>query len=472
MGLREIKGEELKQLSHITVEKACVGVVWADLDWQIYRSNEAASKILGYRPEEMIRLKVTDLGVESFKYGKSQAFMDRLRKEGHLQFETSVRRKDGSIFPAEAFPQYVKLQETEFCCIFIIDITDRKQAESELKQALAEVEALKNRLQDEKAYLQEEIRSEHNFEEIIGSGKAIQNVLAQLEQVAATDATILLHGETGTGKELIARAAHKLSTRKERPLVKVNCAALPASLIESELFGHERGAFTGATARKIGRFELANKGTIFLDEIGDLPMEIQVKLLRVLQESEFERLGGTQTLAVDVRVIAATNKDLKTLVAEGIFREDLYYRLNVFPLECPPLRERREDIPILVRHFVQKFAASIGKQIDQIPQRVMDTLIAYNWPGNVRELQNIIQRAVVLSRANRLKLDASFDHESPVPATHNLETLEAHEQRHIIRVLEKTEWRVSGEKGAARILGLKDQTLFSKMRKYGIKRKS
>ena len=346
-----------------------------------------------------------------------------------------------------------------------------RQKMEELQKALAEVEQLKDRLQEENIYLQEELKVECNFEEIIGSSKTLDSVLKKVKQVTSTDATVLITGETGTGKELIARAVHNISSRAERPLVKVNCAALPSNLIESELFGHERGAFTGAHTRKIGRFELAHGGTIFLDEIGDLPMELQVKLLRVLQEGEFERLGGTQTLKVDVRVIAATNSELEKAIEEGRFREDLYYRLNVFPIKVPPLREHREDIPLLVRHFVQKFGARSAKRIETVPQKVMDDLQAYPWPGNVRELENIIERAVIVSPGSKLQLgDWPPATAKPPGAAADL-SLEEVEKNHIIEVLEMTGWRVSGERGAAKILGLKPTTLEARMKKLGIERK-
>jgi transcriptional regulator with GAF, ATPase, and Fis domain len=289
--------------------------------------------------------------------------------------------------------------------------------------------------------------------------------------VADTDATVLILGETGTGKELIARSVHNLSRRKDRPLVKINCAALPANLIESELFGHEKGAFTGALKQKIGRFELADKGTIFLDEIGELPQDLQVKLLRVLQEGEFERLGDPKTLHIDVRVIAATNRNLEQAIIDGTFREDLYYRLNVVPIHIPPLRDRDNDIPLLVEHFIQKYSKKVGKHIDTVTQNVMHILQAYHWPGNVRELENIIERAVILSRGSRLQLGNWFaektsEEEEP---TH-FSSLEDAERAHIQRVLEFTQWRVSGENGAAEILDINPQTLYSRMKKLRLKR--
>jgi len=296
-------------------------------------------------------------------------------------------------------------------------------------------------------------------------------VLKAIDEVAATDATVLLTGETGTGKELVARAGHNLSPRKVKVLVKVNCAALPAGLIESELFGHEKGAFTGALSRKLGRFEVAHKGTIFLDEIGDLPLELQAKLLRVLQDGEFERVGGSETIRVDVRVIAATNRDLDKAIEEGTFRPDLYYRLSVFPIQIPPLRERREDIPDLVRHFVMKHGLKLGRKVKTIPQSAMDALSAYPWPGNVRELENVVERAMILSHGDRLELGEWPPKAGVTSRGRRVPTLEELEREHISSVLELTGGRVSGEKGAAKLLGMRPSTLQGRMKKLGIVRK-
>ncbi len=343
------------------------------------------------------------------------------------------------------------------------------QANASLKEVLEEVEKLKNRLQAENLYLQEELKLNHNFEEIIGSSGTLKKTLRMVERVATTDATVLILGETGTGKELIARAIHNLSTRSARPLVKINCASLPTELIESELFGHEKGAFTGAIARRAGRFELADGGTVFLDEIGDLPLKLQAKLLRVLQEGEFERLGSSRTLKVDVRVIAATNRDLSQAINEGTFREDLYYRLNVFPVTLPSLRERPDDVPLLVRHFVKKYSKRMGRPIDTIPQPVMETLERYAWPGNVRELENIIERAVILADEATLQLDDTLEAKTALP-TARTGTLEDVERTHILQTLEATHWRIRGKRGAAEILDINPSTLRSRMQKLGIER--
>ena len=335
--------------------------------------------------------------------------------------------------------------------------------------AFQEIAVLKNKLAQEKLYLEDEIRTEMNFDEIIGEGSSLRAVLKQVETVAPTDSTVLITGETGTGKELIARAIHQLSPRRERTFVKVNCAAIPTGLLESELFGHERGAFTGAIAQRIGRFELAHGGTIFLDEVGDIPLELQPKLLRVLQEQEFERLGSTQTIRVDVRLVAATNRDLGEMVAARTFRSDLYYRLRVFPLLMPPLRERQEDIPALVRYFVEKHARRMNRAVETIPAETLDLLVRYPWPGNIRELENLIERAVIVSPGPVLRVPLSELKPPTEPLGDNL-TLRAAERDHILKALEATNWVLAGPRGAAARLGMKRTTLQSKMHKLGVMR--
>ena len=336
--------------------------------------------------------------------------------------------------------------------------------------AYRQIEELKDKLNKEKLYLEDEIRTEYNFEEIIGESAALKRILKQVETVAPTDSTVLIQGETGTGKELIARAIHHLSKRRERTFVKMNCAAIPTGLLESELFGHERGAFTGAIAQKVGRFELAHGGTLFLDEVGDVPLELQSKLLRVLQEQEFERLGSNRTIRVDVRLVAATNQDLAQMVTDKLFRSDLYYRLNVFPITAPPLRERPEDIPLLVRYFAQKYARLMNKQIETIPAGAMTALAKYHWPGNIRELENLIERSVILSRGPDLHAPLGELKVPATPAHNGAATLEAAEREHIQRVLRETNWVIGGPSGAATRLGMKRTTLQSKIRKLGISR--
>lgn len=348
-----------------------------------------------------------------------------------------------------------------------------KQVAIAVENALVyrEIEVLKNKLEEEKLYLEEEIRTEYNFEEIIGNSPALKRVLQDVETVAATDSTVLIYGETGTGKELIAHAIHNLSQRRERTLVKVNCAAIPTGLLESEFFGHEKGAFTGAIDRRIGRFELANQGTIFLDEVEDIPLELQSKLLRVLQEQEFERLGSSRTMRVSVRVVAATNSDLTELVAEKKFRSDLYYRLNVFPINVPALRERPEDIPLLVHFFAGKFSQQMKKRIESVPKETMTALLNYHWPGNIRELQNLVERGVILSRGTSLDIPLSeLKLANKSSAMNGSSSLEVVERDHILRILGETNWVIGGPTGAAARLGINRTTLNHRLRKLGITR--
>jgi formate hydrogenlyase transcriptional activator len=384
-------------------------------------------------------------------------------------------------------------RENAFCekdLAFLRQVAQQVAIAVENARLFAEVSEQRNKLTQEKLYLEDEIRSELKFEEIVGRSEALRRVLEQVETVAPTDSTVLIYGETGSGKELIARAVHNLSARKSNAFVKLNCAAIPTGLLESELFGHERGAFTGAITQRVGRFELANRGTMFLDEIGEVPLELQPKLLRVLQEREFERLGSTRTMRTDARLIAATNRDLEALVAEQKFRSDLYYRLNVFPVRVPSLRERPEDIPLLVRHFVQQYSRRLGKVVDSIPSDTMSALTRYSWPGNIRELQNVIERAVILTngpvlavRSDDLRATAppppallpSNGNGKLLPAasgssSSNIRaTLEDAERQQILAALEQAHWIVAGPAGAAAKLGLKRSTLQSRMQKLGIR---
>ncbi len=343
-----------------------------------------------------------------------------------------------------------------------------------LENALAycEIEDLKNRLAEEKLILEDEMRSGYQFEDIVGESAALRDVLRQVETVAPTDSSVLLLGETGTGKERVARAIHNLSRRSNAPFVKINCAAIPTGLLESELFGHEKGAFTGAIAQKMGRFELAEGGTIFLDEVGDIPPELQPKLLRVLQEQEFERLGGSRTIRVNTRLVAATNRDLAAMVAERQFRSDLYYRLNVFPIRLPPLRERAEDIPLLVRFFAQMYSRRMSRNIETIPSETMEALTHYPWPGNVRELENLMERAVILSPGTVLRVPLAEIRGTDATPASGTTTLEHVERAHILQALRDSGWKLSGPGGAAAQLGMKRTTLQSRMKKLGIEKKS
>ncbi len=397
---------------------------------------------------------------------------DELLKEGIRSYVSAPLIAKGEAFGALNVGSREPDQYTETHADLLLEVAHQVALAVQNMSAYEEIAELKAQLEQENIYLQEEIKLEHNFEEIVGQSAAMKKVLKAIETVAPTDATVLISSETGTGKELLARAVHDLSPKKNKPLVKVNCATLPNNLIESELFGHERGAFTGAISRKIGRFELADGGTIFLDEIGDLPLEMQTKLLRVLQEGEFERVGGIRTIKVNVRVIAATNRDLKMAMRENRFRSDLYYRLNVFPVAIPPLRERTEDIELLVKHFVNKYTARMGKRIDTIPQKKLAALMCYSWPGNVRELENVIERAVILSEGHSLQLDDCLPQPEGTSGASPIVTLDEAQRAHILKVLQLTRGKVSGERGAAQILGIKPTTLESRMKKLGIERTS
>jgi PAS domain S-box-containing protein len=448
--------EQLRDL----FDEAPIAYVNEGLDSRFLRANRAAMRSLGITPDQI-----------EGTYGKSfvpdtpdaqrrlkEAFDSIGRGTDTSGVVLELRRKDNG---KPLWIQWWSKPDPSgtYTRTMFVDITERVLMEQE-----------KARLEAQNTYLQEEIKGSHNFEELIGSSPSLKKVLKNVERVAPTDSTVLITGETGTGKELIARAIHNVSPRRAKPLVKVNCAAIPAGLIESELFGHEKGAFTGALTRKIGRFELADKSTIFLDEIGELPLDLQSKLLRVLQEGEFERVGGSQTFKVNVRVMAATNRDLEQQVRAGHFRSDLYYRLNVFPLHLPPLREREGDIPLLVQFFVRKFAVQQGKRIERIPERMMTALQRYHWPGNIRELEHIVERAVILSEGTELEPIEWLTAGASQARLDRVLTLEELEREHICTVLEQTNWRVSGEKGAASLLGLKPTTLEARMKKLGITR--
>ena len=350
------------------------------------------------------------------------------------------------------------------------EIEVRKKAEASLQSTYAEIKTLKDRLQAENVYLQQEVDRRYNFGEIIGQSAILSRVFSQVEQVAPMNATVLLLGETGTGKGVIARAIHSSSSRKGRPLITVDCTTLPATLVESELFGRERGAYTGSDTKQIGRFELADGGTIFLDEIGEMPLELQCKLLRVIQDGEFERLGSPRTIKTDVRIIAATNRNLGEEVKNGTFREDLFYRLNVFPITMPPLRQRTEDVPLLVNHFVAKFNKKIGKKIESVSKDTLNVLQEYHWPGNVRELESVIERAVIISQGSTLQVLDRFDmlKKPDNSSGGEVKALVELEHDHILQVLQKTGWRIEGKNGAAGLLGLNASTLRARMRKYGI----
>jgi len=438
-------------------------IIASDQEGQITQANARVESFFGYTRAELLGQSIDVLVPERFRrshraHRKDYSDQARVRPMGN-GLELYGRRKDGSEFPADIMLGPVETAEGRMVLSVIRDLSEKREAEEALRRS-----------EQAKQYLEEELNTESRFEDIIGESVGLKRVLKHVETVAATDVTVLVLGETGTGKELIARAIHQLSSRNERTLVKLNCAAIPAGLLESELFGHEKGAFTGAISRKIGRLELANEGTLFLDEIGDLPLELQPKILRALQEKEFERLGSTQTIPVNVRLVAATNRDLTKMVANKEFRSDLYYRLKVFPITIPPLRERREDISLLVRYFVDKFARRMDRRIETIPDDVMRALTRWEWPGNIRELENFIERAVLLSKGPALRVPLGELEVLEESSPEGDSTLEATEREHILRVLREAKGKIAGPQGAAARLGLKRTTLNSKLKKLGIER--
>jgi transcriptional regulator with GAF, ATPase, and Fis domain len=473
-------------------------LVVLDSDLKVLKANHSFYQTFKVKPERTEGALIYDLGNRQWDIPKLRELLEEILPQNSTfndfevehDFETIGRK----IMHLNARRIYRESKQTQMILLSIEDVTEREYYKRHLEElvekrtaeisvareeaekgrqiaeaALFEIKKLKDQLEAERAYLQEEIKLEYNHENIIGQSDGLNYVLYKVEQIASSDTTVLVLGETGTGKELVARAIHGLSLRKERALVKVNCAALPSNLIESELFGSEKGAFTGSHAQHLGRFEVADGTTLFLDEIGELPLELQPKLLRVIQDGEFERLGGSHTIKVDARIIAATNRNLEEEVRRGRFRDDLWYRLNIFPITMPPLRDRLDDIPFLVDFYVKKISKRMGKSIEIIPAKVMNDLRNYHWPGNVRELENVLERAVINSSGPKLRLVDELKKPQKDLST-ALKSLEAVEREHIVRILEQTQWKVSGKNGAAEILGLNRSTLRARMRKLGIRR--
>ncbi|MEW6248670.1 MAG: sigma 54-interacting transcriptional regulator [Nitrospirota bacterium] len=473
----EREAQEREEKLTRLVNSAMDAIIELDHSLRVTRINPAAEKAFQCEAGQVVGQDFSRFLSQEGRT-KLQALIDQLETlpEGrrYLWIPGGLKAlcPNGNEFPAEATLSRFEMARQTFYTLILRNVRDRLEAERTI-----------HALTNEAAYLREELRALRHFDDILGRSEPILRVLHDIQQVAETDATVLILGETGTGKELIARAIHHAGRRCDRPFIKVNCAAIPAALIESEFFGHERGAFTGATAKRDGRFALADGGTIFLDEIGELPLDLQAKLLRVLQEGEFEPVGSSQTRKVNVRVVAATNRDLQRAVQAGAFREDLYYRLNVFPIHVPPLRDRREDIPLLASAFAQQFAQNMGRKIEPLTSECIRRLQAYSWPGNVRELQNVIERAVITARDGRLNLDRALpetdrgDSSEPVspaeeatPRVRTAQEMETLERENLIRALESAGWRVAGENGAARLLGMNPSTLSSRMKALGIKR--
>ena len=467
MALKQILDE--KEWSEAVIQGMPQITYVFDLQGKLKRWNKDAEAILGYSAEEMKDKFIGDFyNDEDMK--RVMKVVEKVIEDGREhQVEYDFINKSGEIVPSYyGSGKLMDIGDEQYIVGQSINISEIKQAQEEIARQLEEIKELKNQLETENIYLRHELKSISSFGNIIGESDILKHIFYRIEQVAPLDTTVLLEGETGTGKELFAKNIHKKSTRSDKPLVTVNCAALPASLIESELFGHEKGAFTGALQKQIGRFELASGGTLFLDEISEIPIELQVKLLRVLQEGEFERIGNPKTIKIDVRIIAATNRNLEEEIKKGRFRKDLYYRLNVYPITIAPLRDRPDDIPLLVEHFVKRFNQKFKKNITRIPWNVMDNLKLYHWPGNIRELENIIERAMILSNSNTLKVEKLKSLEQAY--NKKLQTLAEHERDYIIQVLDQTMWRINGPKGAASVLDMHPETLRSRMRKLGIKR--
>jgi transcriptional regulator with GAF, ATPase, and Fis domain len=448
-----------------------------DRDLKVVTANPSFYRTFHVKPAETEGVLIYDLGNRQWAIPKLRKLLEDILPQNtdfhdfevEHDFETIGRK----IMHLNARRIYDQGNQTQFILLAIEDVTEReyykKHLEELVEERTAEISRLKEKLEAERAYLQEEIKLVYNHEDIVGKSDAINYVFFKVEQIAGKDTNVLILGETGTGKELVARAIHSTSLRKNRTLVKMNCAALPSNLIDSELFGHEKGAFTGAQSRRLGRFEIADGTTLFLDEIGELPLELQPKLLRVIEDGEFERLGSSETRKVDVRIIAATNRDLQAEVQKGAFREDLWYRLNIFPITMPPLRDRLEDIPLLVNFYIDRISKRMGKVIKMVPAGVMDALRQYHWPGNVRELENVLERAVINSSGPKLRLVDEL--KSPRKDTPRPDqTLEHVERDYIKRVLEQTGWKVSGKNSAAEILGLERSTLRARMRKLNIRK--
>jgi formate hydrogenlyase transcriptional activator len=458
----------------LAADSAKAGLWELDCDTNIFWATERARKIFGYGPDEVINMERFETSIHPDDLELVRKVIVRALVEGEgerIYVEYRILVGDDCLkWISSCGRLYFNPNgDPDRLMGVSMDISERKQMEEQLRVRLEEIENLKLKLEKENIYLREEIELKSMHEEIVGRSPPMRRVLAQVEQVARMDTTVLIEGETGTGKELLARAVHRISSRKERPLVMVNCASLPPTLIESELFGREKGAYTGAMTRMTGRFELADGATLLLDEMGELPLEVQAKLLRVLEQGFFERLGSTRVMKVDVRIIAATNQDLARQVTAGKFRKDLYFRLNVFPIHLPPLRERAEDIPQLVWTFVRQYEKKMGKRFDRIPQKSMLDLQRYKWPGNIRELRNVIERSLIASSGRTLEVRLPHGTVAENPQVLNLEDVE---RRHITGVLQQTGWRLSGQGGAAEILGLKRTTLQSKMKKLGIRRPS
>ena len=471
--LRErIKKTQPQRLAQFTLEHNPVMIYWIEKSGKISYANKVACDVLGYTKEEITQKHIMELSGAYPDIKMWNARWRIMKEEDSKAYEGSNITKSGRKFPVEVRRHYISHEGKELICVFVSDITERKKQEKEIQDTLDETISQSSNLAKEVSTLRREMKTSGGLSSIITNSDKYLHVLTQIRRVAETQATVLITGETGTGKELLAKAVHELSERSDNALIKVNAAVIPENLFESELFGHEKGAFTGAIQAREGRFEAAHKGTIFLDEIGEMPIDLQAKLLRVLQEGEFERVGGTKTIKVDVRIIAATNRNLEEMVGEGTFREDLYYRLNVFPVHNLPLRERKDDIPLLINFFLKKYARKIGKKVKEVPQKSLRELMKYEFPGNVRELENMVERALILSSSDVLNLDAVLKSSmlKKRKRGRKFKTLDEMQRSYIIEAIKRCNGRISGKDGAALILGLNDKTLYSRIKKLGIQK--
>ncbi len=479
---KDIKKERSLELAQFTIQRSADIILFHDCEGVILKANDSACKRLGYLEDELIGLTIQDIDPDSNKITWKK-FWKELRRDRNISFESYNQTRTGESFPVEVTVSFVEFDGKEYAVGFGRDISVRKKMEEENSCAFGEIQRLRKQLELENEYLSEEVMELQSFGGIIGQSPSLQNILKQIEMVATTDANVLISGESGTGKELIANEIHSRSSRSNRSLIRVNCASIPRELYESEFFGHVKGAFTGAIKDRVGRFELADEGTLFLDEVGEIPLDLQSKLLRVLQEGTFERVGDEKTLKANVRVVAATNKNLKNEVAKGNFREDLFYRLNVFPLEVSPLRERKMDISLLAVHFLKRAEKKFNRNGIKLSKANLVHMENYPWPGNIRELQNVIERAVIISKSGRLSLDLP---DSPsnkkllnqkkvgkeIPMQGRVSTfyeIKQFERENILRALNQTHWKIFGVGGAAELLDIPPTTLTTRIQRLGLK---
>ena len=479
MGKRFDKDQTLA-LAEFTIQRCGDAIIFHDCQGVILNANRAACRHLDYSEQELIGLTIQDINPDSTQE-TWQTFWRQLKQAKTLSFEARHRSRSGTIIPIDVTVNYLEFDKQEYAVGFIRDITGRKKIEDEKAAAFEEINRLRKQLELENEYLHEEVRELQPFGNVIGKSLSLQHILKQIEMVAPTDANVLITGESGTGKELIVHEIHKRSPRAARPLIRVNCASIPRELYESEFFGHVKGAFTGAVKDRVGRFALANGGTLFLDEVGEIPLDLQSKLLRVLQEGTFERVGDEKTIQSDVRVIGATNRHLKNEVETGKFREDLFYRLNVFPIVMPPLRERKEDIPALAAHFLKLAQEKFNRTGIKLSKANLSMLQNYAWPGNVRELQNVIERAVIIAPANRLVLDLPKNQKIEPLLSHNpfshaagpvltFDDVKQFERQNILNALNSANWKIFGKNGAAELLGIPPTTLTTRIQRMGLKK--